>query len=232
MPSVITQALSSAGEGAASRAVNTPERLRTLIERDIELGKLAPGTLLDEKALARAYAVSRTPIREALLMLAAQRLVSIVPRSGTFVRRPAADELIALLECLGEMEGVAARLAAHRMSQEQRARLRELYGQSEALVQSGDRTAYEAANAQLHGLIQQSGGNAVIVEEIAGVRSRLASFRRNVFDQPGRLEASFREHAAVVEAVCAGNGQAAADAMRDHIIGKGKAYADLVLASG
>ncbi|WP_144634796.1 GntR family transcriptional regulator [Bordetella genomosp. 13] len=232
MPLVITQVSESADIAAAGRPSNTPERIRVLIEREIERGHLAPGAALDEKALARTYAVSRTPVREALLMLAAQKLVNIVPRLGTFVHRPAADELIALLEYLGEAEGVAARLAASRMAPEQRARLRALHEHCAELSQRGDRVGYEAANLQLHDAVHQGGGNAVIVEQIVGARRRLASFRRNVFDRPGRLQASHAEHGPIVDAVCAGDAQAAADAMRDHIIGKGKAYADLVLANG
>lgn len=231
MPSVITQATESI-QGAPSRAINTPERIRILIEREIERGRLVPGAALDEKALARAYAVSRTPVREALLMLAAQKLVNIVPRSGTYVHRPAADELIALLEYLGETEGVAARLAAGRMAAEQRERLRALHEHCAQLARHGDRVGYEAANLQLHDAVHQGSGNAVIVEQITGVRRRLASFRRNVFDRPGRLQTSHAEHTLVVDAICAGDPQAAADAMRDHIIGKGKAYADLVLTNG
>ncbi len=231
MLAVITQAAES-GDAAPARATNTPERIRVLIEREIERGRLAPGAALDEKALARSYAVSRTPVREALLMLAAQKLVSIVPRAGTFVHRPTAGELIALLEFLGETEGVAARLAASRMAPEQRERLRTLHEHCAQLSANGDRVGYEAANLQLHDAVHQGSGNAVIIEQITGVRRRLASFRRHVFDRPGRLQTSHAEHAPVVDAICAGDPQAAADAMRDHIIGKGKAYADLVLTSG
>lgn len=231
MPPVITQA-TEAIDAAPARAINTPERIRILIEREIERGHLTPGAALDEKALARTYAVSRTPVREALLMLAAQKLVTIVPRSGTFVHRPEAGELIALLEYLGETEGVAARLAASRMAPEQRERLRALHEHCGALSRYGNRVGYEAANLQLHDAVHQGSGNAIIIEQITGARRRLASFRRNVFDRPGRLQASHAEHAPMVEAICAGDPQAAADAMRDHIIGKGKAYADLVLTSG
>ncbi|ARP95608.1 GntR family transcriptional regulator [Bordetella genomosp. 13] len=216
---------------AQSPQVNTPERIRVLIEREIEQGRLLPGSPLDEKALARSYGVSRTPVREALLMLAAQKLVKIVPRSGTYVHRPAADELIALLECLGEMEGLAARLAASRMASDQRDQLRALHAQCAELARRGDRGSYETANLQLHAAIHHGGGNAVILEQITNARRRLAAFRRNVFDRPGRLQTSHAEHDLVVQAICDGDAPTAGDAMRDHIIGKGKAYADLVLAS-
>ncbi|OZI62620.1 GntR family transcriptional regulator [Bordetella genomosp. 11] len=212
-------------------AVNTPERIRALIERDIAEGALPPGMPLDEKALAARFEVSRTPVREALLMLAARKLVAIVPRAGTFVYKPGPAELIALLEYLGELEGVAARLAAQRMTVAQREELGALHARAGALATNDDRPRYEEANLALHRLIYAGSGNTIVRDEIADARLRLANFRRNVFDQPGRLRVSCAEHEAIVAAIRAGDGEAAAQAMREHIIGKGKAFADLVLAN-
>jgi DNA-binding GntR family transcriptional regulator len=211
--------------------VNTAERIRTLLEREIEAGVLLPGVPLDEKALASQFGVSRTPVREALLMLVAQKLVAVVPRAGTFVYKPSAAELIALLEYVGEIEGVAARLAAQRMTDEQRRLLAEIHEAAGHQAHAGERAAYEESNVQLHELIYRGGGNAVVRDQILDTRRRLANFRRHVFDQPGRLLTSHGEHERVVRAVCAGDGEYAAQAMRDHIIGKGKAFADLVLVN-
>ena len=210
---------------------NTPERIRIALQDDIENGVLRAGDLIDEKALAIKHGVSRTPIREALLMLAAQKLVVIMPRSGSVVQRPSAAELIALLEFLGELEGVAARLAALRMTAEQRSTLANIHESSEALARMGERHRYEASNLALHQHIYLGCGNSVVNEEILGARRRLANFRRHVFNQPGRLMASFREHEPLVRAIIAGESEQAAAAMRDHIIGKGKAFADLVLVN-
>jgi DNA-binding GntR family transcriptional regulator len=218
-------------EQNTTSSVNTPERIRGLIERDIADGVLPPGLPLDEKALAARFEVSRTPVREALLMLAARKLVAIVPRAGTFVYKPGPAELIALLEYLGELEGVAARLAAQRMSAAQRDELGTLHETASVLAQENDRPRYEEVNLALHQLIYAGSGNAVVRDEIDDARLRLANFRRNVFDQPGRLRVSCGEHDAIVRAIRAGDGEAAAHAMRDHIIGKGKAFADLVLAN-
>ncbi|OZI34632.1 hypothetical protein CAL29_14160 [Bordetella genomosp. 10] len=215
----------------ASPSGNTPERIRALIEQEIADGALPPGMLLDEKALAARFGVSRTPIREALLMLAARKLVVTVPRSGTFVYKPGAAELIALLEYLGELEGVAARLSAQRMSAAQRDELRRVYEISLGQARDNDRPAYEASNLALHRLIYAGSANAIVRDEIEEARLKLSNFRRNVFDQPGRLQVSSAEHEPLVRAICAGDGEAAAKAMRDHIIGKGKAFADLVLAN-
>lgn len=210
---------------------NTPERLRLALLEDIEQGALRAGELIDEKALAAKYGVSRTPIREALLMLAAQKLVVVMPRAGSVVLKPSATELIALLEYMGELEGVAARLAAVRMTAAQREALAALHASSEALARAGEQHRYQSVNLALHESIYEGCGNNVVNEEIIAARRRLANFRRHVFNQPGRLMASFREHEPMVQAIVAGDSETAASAMRDHIIGKGKAFSDLVLAN-
>jgi len=210
---------------------NTPERIRLAVQADIESGVLRAGELIDEKLLAAKYGVSRTPIREALLMLSAQKLVVATPRTGSMVHKPSATELIALLEYLGELEGVATRLASLRMTPEQRSTLAQIHEASETLAKSGERHRYEAANRALHEHIYQCCGNSVVNEEIVAAQRRLANFRRHVFNQPGRLMASFNEHVPLVRAIVAGDSDTAASAMRDHIIGKGKAFADLVLVN-
>ena len=212
-------------------SINTPERLRLALQEDIEHGILRAGELIDEKALAAKYGVSRTPIREALLMLAAQKLVVVMPRAGSVVLKPSAAELIALLEFLGELEGVAARLAALRMTGAQRTTLQGIHESSEVLARAGERHRYERTNVALHEHIYQGCGNAVVNDEILAARRRLANFRRHVFNQHGRLMASFTEHTPLVQAIVAGDSELAASAMRDHIIGKGKAFADLVLVN-
>ncbi len=164
-------------------------------------------------------------------MLTMQKLAVTVPRAGTFVHKPPAGELIALLEFLGELESVAAKLAAQRMTGEQRALLSQTHRESEALVLAGDRTGYEASNLALHEIIYLGSGNTIIQEEIHNARRRLSNFRRHVFDQPGRLRVSYDEHQPLVAALLAGDGSLAAQAMHDHIIGKGKAFADLVLVN-
>jgi DNA-binding GntR family transcriptional regulator len=211
--------------------VNIPERIRAELEREIETGRLAPGSALDEVELARRFEVSRTPVREALLMLAAQKLVSIVPRSGVYVHRPTASELVALLECLGEFEGVAARLAALRMGEPERRALMAAHKKALARANAGDVPGYETANLTFHALIQAGSANPLVAEQVRGVRRRLSTFRRRVLDAPGRLARSRKEHERIVAAILAGDGDAAAEAMREHILGKGQAYADLILAN-
>ena len=207
------------------------ERIRTQLQRDIQDGRLPPGASIDERALAQSFDASRTPVREALLLLSAQGLVEIVPRSGIHVRKLRASELVAMMEALGELEGVLARLAARRIGAPQRQELHAALCGTARCAEAGDAIGYQEANAALHDVIYRASGNPFIVEQAQAVRLRISAYRGRLFEKPGRLDASQREHAAVVAAILAGDADAAAEAMRNHISVGGEAFADLVLAN-
>lgn len=207
------------------------ERIRIRVQHDIQSGRLAPGMAIDEKTLAAGFNASRTPVREALLLLSAQGLVEIVPRAGIYVRKLRASELVAMMEALEELEGVLARLAARRIGAAQREELKSALDGTGRAAQADDAEAYQQANATLHDVIYRASGNPFIVEQAQAVRLRISAYRGMLFEKPGRLDASQREHLKVVEAILAGDAEAAARAMRDHISIGGQAFADLVLAN-
>ena len=205
------------------------ERIRAALLQDIESGVLLPGAPVDEKELAERFQVSRTPVREALLLLAAQSLVRIVPRSGIHVHAPDAPELVSMLEALSELEAVVARLCTLRMSHQQRSAIDQLCRATQTAANQSDRHAFEQANERFHQALYRGCGNAIVVEQVRQLRLRLAAFRRRVRDQPGRLQTSAAEHQQIVTALLANQPEAAAQAMREHISAKGRAYADMLL---
>src|SRR5690606_26568151 len=178
------------------------ERIRAVLEEEILSGIRPPGSAIDEKALAASLHASRTPVREALLVLAAQGLIDIVPRSGTYVRRASAGELVASLEALCEIESTLARLAARRASLLQHRELQAALQTASRHAAASDRQAYQHANAVLHEIIYRASGNPVLVQHVRSVRKALAAYRQRGFDEPGRLAASDREHQSIVEAIC------------------------------
>ena len=200
------------------------------LEAEILQGAFAPGQLLNELELAARYGVSRTPVREALLWLAAHGLVEILPRTGIRVRRPDAAELVALLEYLAELEAVCTRLAAQRMTLAQRDALGAAQQAVAACARAGDLDGYQHSNQVFHALLLTASGNPVVMEQLQRTRARLASFRRTVLEQPGRLMGASAEHDLIVSAVLQGDADTAMRAMRDHVLRKGKAMADVVLA--
>ena len=207
------------------------ERIRTSIEAEILSGARPPGSPIDEKALAASFEASRTPVREALMLLSAQGLVHIAPRSGIYVRHPSADELAALLEALCELEAALARLAARRVTPALTKALRAAMESGSRSAAKGDVRGYAMANNALHTAIYEGSGNAVLVDQARNVRKRLAAFRARTFDQPGRMQKSDAEHHAIAEAICRGDSEVAAQVMREHISIGGEALVALLLAS-
>lgn len=206
------------------------DRIRLQLEQAILDGTLTPGMAIDERALTDSFATSRTPVREALLLLSAKGLVDIVPRTGIYVHRPNAAELVALVEALGELEGVLARLAALRMTPVLAQKLQQaLLGTAECAAQQ-DTEGYEQANARLHECIYRASSNPFIVEQVRLVRLRVCAFYGKPFEKAGRLAPSQQEHEAVVAAIVAGQPETAAQVMRGHISIGGKVFADLVLS--
>jgi len=215
--------------GLTRNPVSRQDEIRLELEAALIDGRLTPGMAIDEQALSARFGTSRTPVREALLLLAAKGLVEIVPRTGIYVRQLDVRELIAMMEGLSELEGVLARLAAHRCSADARIRLAEALEHTGKCAQCSDPVGYAQANATLHELIYQSSGNDFVIEQTRLARLRIAPYRGQLFEKPGRLARSQIEHTAVVNAICTHQPEAAAEAMRAHILAGGQAFTDVVL---
>ena len=206
------------------------DRIRESVIAAIQAGDLRPGALIDEKTLADQFESSRTPVREALLMLAAQGLVTIVPRAGMFVHKPSAAELVAMFETLAEMEGVVARLATQRISSAGKLALSQSHEAAGVPAHARDAAAYSEANRAFHEVLYIAAANPFLSEQIVQLRRRLAIYwqKKDLINE-ARIATSYREHGLVVEAILSGQSDAAAEAMRTHISAGGKALADLVL---
>lgn len=207
------------------------DRIRLAVEREILSGERPPGSAIDDRELASRFQASRTPVREALLVLAAQGLVQIAPRSGIYVRRASVAELVATLEAVMELEAVLAGMAAQRASTEQRAALKAALKAASGCAQADDLAGYDKANMALHEAIYGASGNPVLVDTVRGLRRRLSVYRQRSTHHPGRLTASDAEHQAIVAAIMAGDASEAAACMRLHINLGGEAMVRLVLAA-
>lgn len=206
------------------------DTVRLKLEDDIAAGRLRPGDTIDEKSLAEAFGVSRTPAREAIAQLAAAELVEIRPRHGAVVRGVSAAEAVAMVETLALLEAEAAALAATRMSPEETAALARLHGEAAPLASRDDSPGYIDANSRFHAAIHAGARNDYLAGLIRQTRSRMAFYHASSLDQRVRRDSSVREHAAVVAALAAGDPAAARQAMLDHILAGGRVYADIVAA--
>lgn len=208
------------------KRTSAAEIRKQLAERIIS-GELAPGTPLDETLVAQDFAVSRTPVREALRQLAASGLVDQKPHAKALVAKPDEKVLDGMFEVLSYLEGLAAGLSAIAMTSAERDALDALHQEMAVIVHSGDHVAYAEANDRFHGAIYAGAHNAYLHDIITGTRHRLAPFRRAQFSARGRLSKSHAEHGAIVEAVLRGDRSEAEVAMREHIVIVGDAVHQL-----
>ena len=211
----------------ASR-LSLSDSIRAALEEEIRSGVLAPGSTLDERILIARFKVSRTPAREALLQLASAGYLQAMPRRGMVVTSLSVPEFIASLEVLIDLECLAARLAARRMSVEQRLRLQQAATQGREVAEQSEPTAYAEANRQLHETIYGGCGNPVLADEIRQIRARTRHPSVSNFRLPGRIAASVREHDELVSALVSGNEDEAARIMLNHLSRGGTVFVDSV----
>ena len=194
------------------------EELRLQLADDIVRGILPPGAALDESELARRFSVSRTPVREAIRMLAASGLVEVRAHRAAVVARPTPNQLAGMFEVMAELESLCAGFAAERMSGGERQALEAAHEKLRVLIQSGDPQSYHEVNEAFHGAIYAGAHNGYLAELTLATRGRVQPFRRAQFRNLGRLAKSHVEHDRVVQAVLRGERVLAAQTMYAHII--------------
>ena len=204
------------------------EELREVIEERIATGAYAPGFRLDESELAEEFGVSRTPVREALIQLASGGLIEIRPRRGAVVAQIDPQRLVEMFEVMAELEAMCGRLAARRISPDEETALKEAHAAGEGALNAGDPDQYYYLNETFHRIICEASHNGFLAEQAAAMRRRLRPYRRLQLRVRDRVRTSFSEHTAIVAAILEGDGERAADLLRQHVTVQGERFADLI----
>lgn len=199
-----------------------------ILEQEIVTGTLTPGERLDEASLATRFGVSRTPVREALNQLASTGLVEVRPRRGAAVAAPGLKELLEMFEVMAELEGLCGRLAARRMSREERAELEAAHEACRTCTEQGNSDGYYGANVAFHEAIYAGCHNRFLAEQTRALRNRLSPYRRLQLRRVNRIDESFAEHEAVLAAILAGDADEADRLLQSHVTVQGGSFADFV----
>ena len=202
---------------SALEGTTRAERLADEIAASILSGEFRPGLRLDENTLAKRYAVSRTPVREALRQLASTGLIDVKPRRGATVVRATSAQVETLFGAMAEIEATCARLSAMSMTPLERRRLASFHESMVKFVVQNDGEGFADANLTLHTQIYLGAHNAVIADFATGLRRQVAPFRRAQFRTQGRIPRSHEEHKKVVDAIIAGDAATAHTAMFHHM---------------
>ncbi len=180
-------------------------------------GELSPGAFVDETGLCEQWAISRTPLREALKVLAAEGLVRHEPRRGSFVNEVTEQDLDDIFPVMALLEGRCAFEAAQQATDADIAVLEDLHQQLERNASQGRIPEYYAANYAIHEAIIAIAGNKWLAQVIGDLRKILKLARLQQLNAHGRLSQSLAEHMAIFAALKARDAEGADAAMRTHL---------------
>ncbi len=211
----IVQASAQAGAHAARLAPRAlyqevAERLREAIyERRLE-----PGSWIDEQKLALEYGISRTPLREALKVLAVEGLVTMKVRRGAYVTEMSREDVQQVYHLLALLESDAAACVARLASAQQRAELEALHQLLERQLKN--RVAFFATNERFHMALLRIAGNRWAEQVVTDLRKVMKLNRHHSLLKQGRISDSLAEHRALVRAIAAHDSVGAERLMRAH----------------
>jgi DNA-binding GntR family transcriptional regulator len=172
-------------------------RLRTML---IE-GSIAPGAKLNERELCERLHVSRTPLREAIKLLAAEGLVDLLPNRGAVAVKLNESDVIHTFELLATLEGMSGELAATRITDDERAELRALHYEMLACYARRDLSGYYRINASIHRAINEAAKNPVLASTYASVNARVQSLRFRTNQNEQKWQQAVKEHEAMIDAL-------------------------------
>jgi DNA-binding GntR family transcriptional regulator len=192
------------------------DRLRELIVQ----GKLAPGTRLNERMLCERLAISRTPLREAIKLLASEGLVRLLPRRGAQVAPLEADRLSETLQVMGAMEGLAGELACRHASARALAEIRSLHEAMVARHARGDLAGYFRHNQAIHLKIVEASGNSVLAATYRQLNANVLRARYMANLSQERWDEAVAEHEGMLVALEARDAARLTRLLREHLAHK------------
>ena len=202
------------------------ERLRTRIFAH----ELTPGSWIDEQALAQEYGISRTPLREALKVLAAEGLVVLKPRRGCYVTELSEQDIDEVFPVMALLEGRVAEEAARRITGADLGRLEAIHADLEKHAVAANPDRFFEANQRFHTALQEIAGNRYLAQLIDDARKVIKLTRRDSLRLEGRLKQSLAEHCGILDALRERNPDAARQRMHDHLLSGRAALARLASA--
>ncbi|MBP7669913.1 MAG: GntR family transcriptional regulator [Ferrovibrio sp.] len=201
-------------------------RLRTMLVE----GLIQPGAKLNERELCEKLGVSRTPLREAIKLLAAEGLVDLLPNRGAIAVKLTEDDVINTFELLATLEGMAGELAAERITDAELSELRALQYEMMACYARRDLSGYYRINARIHAAINNAARNPVLTNTYRAINARVQSLRFRTNQNEAKWAEAMREHEQMVEALSRRDAQAMRQLLMQHLRRKRDAVLELLRA--
>lgn len=214
------ESLATQDDSASPEVRTLAERVFQQLQQDIVRGDLAPGSKITEPGLAKAYGISRGPLREAMRRLEAHRLIQRVPHVGARVVQLSMKELLELFDLREALESMAARLAAQHMTSDEIQGLRDVLAvhESQSDLKRGEAYYQREGDLDFHYRIVQGSHNKMLMNLLCDDLYYLVRLYRTQFSASGtRPQRAFVEHHRIVDAIEAGDEELAELLMRRHV---------------
>ena len=210
---------------AARPAVSLHEGLLAALRDFIVEGNLADGARVPERALCERFNISRTPLREALKVLAAEGLIELLPNRGARVRELSPEDVRELFDVMGGLEALAGRLACERISEAEFGEIERMHHDMYRFYLRRDMHGYFHCNQAIHQLIVAAAGNATLAATYASLAGRIRRVRysANLAKDRDRWGEAMREHEAILDALRRRAGSELSDILFLHLRNKRKA---------
>lgn len=180
------------------------EQVYLSLEEDIISGKYTRGHALTEMSLSQKLGVSRTPIRAALHRLCEEGLVEMAPNRGAVVIGVTEDYLSDAYKIRMRLEGLASSLAAKRITDEEKAELKETLELSEFYLKKGNTEKLKELDTAFHKIIYKASGSRTLCKILSELHRNIRSYRKLSLNVPGRLDFSIEEHRKIYNAIVSG----------------------------
>ena len=188
-------------------------RLRTMLVE----GRIAPGAKLLERELCAELHVSRTPVREAIKLLAAEGLVDLVPNRGAVAVKLTEAAVLNAFEVLALLEGASGELAAERISNDELAAVRALHHEMKSCFARRDLSGYYRLNARIHTAINEAARNPVLSSTYRSINARVQSLRFRTNQNEAKWKRAMKEHELMLDALAAHDAAALQQLLVQHL---------------
>jgi len=196
------------------------EQAATRLRQMLVENRIPPGAKLNERELAQVLQVSRTPLREAIKMLAAEGLVELLPNRGAIALALTEEDVRNTFEVMAGLEALSGELAAPRITEGELAEIKAMQFEMLAAYTRRDLPAYYRLNARIHNAINAAAKNPVLTMTYNQVNARLQALRFRSNQDGDKWKRAVQEHEAMIEALCARDPGAMRQVLLTHLNNK------------
>ncbi len=194
-------------------------------------GKIAPGSKLNERELSLGLAVSRTPLREAIKMLAAEGLVELLPNRGAIAVQLTENDVMHTFEVMAGLEAMSGGLAATRVTDDELSEIKAMHYEMLACFTRRELPSYYRLNARIHEAINAAAKNPVLSQTYERLNARLQALRFRSNQDEAKWKRAVKDHDQMIEALAAHDATGLSDVLRAHLFNKRDTVLELLHAS-